>query len=180
MNYNIRAAELHRATLQLDCTFCEPELKASYRKLRGQWHPDRHMTDSSATARATEQFKFITVAYEFLSECLQDNAGVYRAPEKSTQQPSWSDLQPRRRYEGKAYTLGFPDLAATEIFLLSSHIVSAGYNRIAQILYIKFSGNSVYKYFGVPENIFEAFLAAPSHGKFGHQYVYSRYRQERC
>lgn len=181
MTYNIGVAEQHRATLQLSAQFSEPELKTSYRKLIRQWHPDRHVSQTQAHAEATEKAKLINVAYEFLSEYLESNGGTYRAPAPTTQRAwSWSDLQPKRTYEGKAYTAGFPDPSVTEIFLRSSHIVSAGYNSTSQTLYIKFSGNTVYRYFGVPAQVFDAFLEAPSHGKFGHQNIYPRYRQERC
>ena len=182
MAYNISAAEQHRATLRLSDSFGEPELKASYRRLIREWHPDRCIARPEAHAEALEKAKTINVAYEFLSEILESSGGTYRA--KATHQApsawSWADLQPRRTYEGKTYTAGFPDLDVIEIFLRSSHIISAGYNRSTQTLYIKFSGNTVYRYFGVPQSVVDAFLDAPSHGKFGNTHIYPRYRQERC
>lgn len=181
MAFNLGAAERHRATLQLAAPFSEPDLKASYRKLIREWHPDRHMSQPKAYAEATEKAKILNVAYEFLAEVLESIGGIYPAPTSAAPQPlSWSDLQPRRTYEGKTYTAGFPDSSVTEIFLRSSHIVSTGYDQTTQLLYIKFSGNAVYRYFGVPLSIFEAFLEAPSHGKFGHQSIYPKYRHERC
>lgn len=184
MSYNVSAAEQHRSTLELGVSFGEMELKVSYRKLIRQWHPDRFTSQSKTYAEATEKAKAINVAYEFLSELLERNGGTYRSPAANGQWASaawsWADLQPKHTYEGKAFTVGFPDPSVTEIFLKSSHIVSAGYNRSTQTLYIKFSGNSVYRYFDVPQQVFDAFLDAPSHGKFGHQHIYPRYRYERC
>lgn len=185
MNFNVAAAEIHRTTLSLGSPFGELELKAAYRKLIKQWHPDHFMSQPHAYAEATEKAKSTNIAYEFLSELLERNGGPYWSPsgagKTSTAQTwTWEDLQPRRTYEGKTYTVGFPDPAVTEIFLKSSHIVSTGYSCSTQTLYIKFSGNSVYRYFNVPETVFEDFLNAPSHGKFGHQHIYQRFRYERC
>jgi len=174
-------AEHHRAKLELESPFTKPQLKNSYRKLIRKWHPDRYISEPQAHANATEKAKYINVAYEFLSEFLEKFDDVYRAPPSAPPQSwAWQDIQPKRTYEGKTYTAGFPDSSVTEIFFKSSHIVSTGYNYVNQILYIKFSGNTIYRYFGVPEKVFEDFLSASSHGKFGHQNIYKSYRQERC
>jgi len=186
MSFNVYAAEEHRAILALGSSFGKPELKIAYHGLIWQWHPDLKFGAQSKTqAEATERTKAINVAYEFLSEVLELCGGRYRAPVQSRSAGSgdswsWADLQPKRTYEGKTYSAGFPDPAITEIFLKSSHIVSTAYSRTSQALYIKFSGNSVYRYFDVPEAVFEAFLNAPSHGKFAHQHIYPKFRQERC
>lgn len=185
MSFNVYAAEQHRAILALGSSFGEPELKKAYHGLIRQWHPDRFGAQPEAQAEATEKAKAINVAYEFLSEVIELSGGSYRTPSQSGRagsgdSRSWADLQPKRTYEGKTYSTGFPDPAITEIFLKSSHIVSTAYSRTIQTLYIKFSGNSVYRYFDVPESVFEAFLNAPSHGKFGSQHIYPKFRQERC
>ena len=182
MAYNVSAAEQHRAKLRLSDSFGEPELRKAYQRLISKWHPDRFTEGSEEHAEATENMKTINVAYEFLSEVLESNGGTYcvKAAHQAPSAWSWTDLQPRRTYEGKTYTAGFPDLDVIEIFLRSSHIISAGYNRSTQTLYIKFSGNTVYRYFGVPQSVVDAFLDAPSHGKFGNTHIYPRYRQERC
>lgn len=181
MSYNFAAAEYHRAMLFLSTPFTEPELKASYRCLIRQWHPDRYSSHPHLQDEATEKAKLINVAYEFLSELLEDNGGIYRsAAPNSTSTWSRADLQPQRRYEGKSYKAGFPDQSVTEIFLKSSHIVSTGYHRSTQTLYIKFSSNTIYRYFGVAEQVYEAFLNSDSHGKFAHKNIYQSYRQELC
>jgi len=44
------------------------DIKAAYRKLALQWHPDRHNTSEAARAAAEEKFKKITEAYDVLSD----------------------------------------------------------------------------------------------------------------
>lgn len=186
MSFNVYAAEQHRAILALGTSFGEPELKKAYRGLLRQWHPDHKYNEPpEAQAEASEKTKELNLAYEFLSETLEYCGGIYQSPGQRGSAGlgdswSWADLQPKRTYEGKTYSAGFPDSAITEIFLKSSHIVSTAYSGRTQTLYIKFSGNSVYRYFDVPESVFEAFLNAPSHGKFGSQHIYQKFRQERC
>ncbi len=185
MNFNVYAAEQHRAILGLGPSFGESELKKAYRGLLWQWHPDHKYSESlESQAQANAKTKELNLACEFLSETLECCGGIYQAPNQSgrassSDSLSWADLQPKRTYEGKAYRAGFPDPHVTEIFLKSSHIVSTAYSRTSHKLYIKFSGNSVYGYFDVPESVFNAFLNAPSHGKFGHLYIYPKFRQQR-
>src|SRR5262245_34105974 len=81
---------------------------------------------------------------------------------------------------GNRTARGFPDPAVMEVFLKSSNIISTAHSRTTRTLYIKFTGNVVYRYFGVTEALFEEFLNARSHGKFAHRDIYSRFRQERC
>lgn len=169
--------ETHRATLLLGSSFSESELRASYKKLIRQWHPDRYPSGSQQQAEATEKAKDINVAYECLSDYLEACGGIYRPVHPSA---GWAGAAPKRTYEGQPYTIGFPDPSVTEIFLRSSHIVSTGYNRVTSTLYIKFSGMAVYRYFAVSEQVFEAFLGASSHGTFAHRNIYRRHRQERC
>lgn len=45
----------------------EKEIKASYKKLVKQWHPDKH-TDPQKKAEAQEKFMEIQQAYEILSK----------------------------------------------------------------------------------------------------------------
>jgi hypothetical protein len=48
----------------------------------------------------------------------------------------------------------------------SSNINSAGYDHSNHILEIEFSSGDVYQYLNVPENIFNLFVSASSHGSF--------------
>ncbi len=46
----------------------EGQLKAAYRKLAQQWHPDKHQQDSKEQEEAAEKFKEISEAYSVLSD----------------------------------------------------------------------------------------------------------------
>lgn len=182
VSYSIDAAEEHRRVLNLSAPFNRRDLKRRYRTLISRWHPDRfHSSPAAKQAEATEKAKRINLAYEYLSEYLDENGGTYRGPATTTSRTStsWSDLQPQRRYDGKSYTPGFPDPDVTEIFVKSSHIVSAAFNPDDQVMYLKFSDNSIYRYSDVPQSTFDAFMDAPSHGKFAHEHIYSDYEYER-
>ena len=61
----------------------------------------------------------------------------------------------------------------------SSNIVSFGYDASSETLEIEFMSGAIYQYYNVPQPIYDAFLAAPSAGKFfAHQirnaFPYSR------
>lgn len=67
MNFNVYAAEQHRAILGLGPSFGESELKKVYRGLLWQWHPDRKYSESlESQAQANEKTKELNLAYEFL------------------------------------------------------------------------------------------------------------------
>jgi hypothetical protein len=84
---------------------------------------------------------------------------------------------PARRNEPQT-SIAFPGPTVTEIFLKSSHIVSAGYNSSTATLFLRFPGHRTYKYFDVPSDVFDAFMKAPSHGKFANKHIYGSYRQQ--
>ena len=85
----------------------------------------------------------------------------------------------QRKYDRKPFTPGFGDPGVSEVFVESSHIISTGYDRAKEILYIKFEGDRVYAYFHVPESVFSDFLAAESHGRFASRYIYWQYEYVR-
>lgn len=59
----------------------------------------------------------------------------------------------------------------------SSNVAAIGYD--SGTLTVKFTNNSIYQYFNVPENVFRAFLNASSKGKFLHQNVKNHYAYRR-
>jgi hypothetical protein len=181
MKKQYEIAEYHRLMLEIAPPFDGLTLKKSYHKLIGKWHPDRNNESPEKHFEATEKSKVINLAYEYLSELLEENGGTYFSiePLDTSEKWDWSEIQPKRRYEGKSYTSGFPDTQVIEIFLKSSHIISVGYNEKSKRLYIKFSGNIVYCYFDVPVFIYNSLLAADSHGKYCHSYIYKKYRYTR-
>ena len=53
----------------------------------------------------------------------------------------------------------------------SSNLKSVGYDPEAKTLEIEFLNGGLYKYFNVPENIYNELMAASSHGSYFDQYV---------
>ena len=50
--------------------------------------------------------------------------------------------------------------------VLSTEIEWIGYDRRKGMLQVEFIAGGVYQYHSVPESVYEAFLAAPSHGQY--------------
>lgn len=179
-------AERSRSVLGIVPPFDLTELKKHYHREIRKYHPDLNRFGPTQEAEATEKTKQLNLAYEFLSEYVEDVGGHYNAEPDATAGQSqsksyaYSPPEPKRYYEGKRYTVGFPDASVTEIFVKSSHIISIGHNPRSQVLYIKFEGNSVYRYFDVPSSVFNEFLAADSHGRFAHKNIYRNFNYERC
>lgn len=48
----------------------------------------------------------------------------------------------------------------------SSNIQSIGYDAEAEELYVEFLNGSTYKYTGVPTDVHQALMTAPSHGQY--------------
>lgn len=190
MSDRISVAEYHRSILEITAPFDLKQLKAGYIRLIKEWHPDRFLIDPLKYDLATEKAKQLNLAFEFLSEFLEKSGGVYihrpatttkdTGPASNASSYTKKRYRPERRYEGEPYSPGFPDRGVTEIFVKSSHIISIGYNSPSKILYIKFKGNNIYKYFNVPSSVFDEFLAAESHGKFAHKSIYHSFEYERC
>jgi hypothetical protein len=150
--------------------FSAAELRAAYRRLITRWHPDRFPAGAPEHGRAAEQAKRINVAYDSLCRALE--AGEVPPP------------RPRARWTGgqshRAYPAGFPDPSVAEVPVTSSSIVSVGYDEARRVLYIKFRGDRVHRYLGVPRHVYDGLLAAPSHGKYAHRHVYPSYPYEQC
>lgn len=59
--------------------------------------------------------------------------------------------------------------------VVSSEIEWVGYEHKRNMLQVEFIAGSVYQYEPVPETIFQAFLEAPSHGRFFETEVKGKY-----
>jgi len=57
----------------------------------------------------------------------------------------------------------------------SEAILEIDYDPAANILFVRFTDGDWYRYFGVPGEVHQAFLQAPSHGRFFHAHVRDRY-----
>ena len=57
----------------------------------------------------------------------------------------------------------------------SSNIRSVGYDPGSTTLEVEFHGGGVYKYSGVPETVYQAFMRAASKGSYFHAHIRDRY-----
>lgn len=62
--------------------------------------------------------------------------------------------------------------------LISSHIIATGYDEASNTLRIQFK-NGTYDYANVPKEVYEAFLKAPSHGKYHMKNIRGQYTFEK-
>jgi hypothetical protein len=53
----------------------------------------------------------------------------------------------------------------------SSNLSSIGYDAQSEILEVVFHSGSIYRYFGIPEYLFQGLLTASSHGKYLDRYI---------
>ena len=60
--------------------------------------------------------------------------------------------------------------------VVSSNILSVGYDPDSQTLEMEFSKGSIYQYCGVPENIWHGLMQASSKGKYFHAHIRDRYQ----
>ncbi len=61
----------------------------------------------------------------------------------------------------------------------SSNVAAVGFNPGTNILGVTFHNGSTYMYHDVDESIYDAFITAPSPGKFMYQAIRDHYRYER-
>lgn len=62
----------------------------------------------------------------------------------------------------------------------SSAIASVGYDPGSETLELEFRSGSVYDYHGVPREVYESFLAAPSKGRFVSERIRGQFPSSRC
>ena len=149
------------------------ETKRAYKRTIAKWHPDR--CDRSDAVEITQK---INSAYEILTEAFEDGNSFSNSKNSQFATEEQRSKKPRRQYNGKQYTVGFPDPNALEVFVKSSNILSIGYSFALSILYVKYHSNDVYAYYDVPQTVYESFLEAESPGKFRYYYV-NKYRYEK-
>lgn len=61
----------------------------------------------------------------------------------------------------------------------SSNLAAIGYDASQQVLEIEFLNGGVYRYFDVPEGLFDQLMAAGSHGSFFSQNIRNQFQFER-
>ena len=57
----------------------------------------------------------------------------------------------------------------------SRDLALIGYDNASSILEVVFRAGGVYRYKGVPENVYHGLMAAPSHGTFFQKHVKAQY-----
>ncbi|MDE9537282.1 KTSC domain-containing protein [Xenorhabdus bovienii] len=57
----------------------------------------------------------------------------------------------------------------------SSNLLSVGYDSTTLTLEIAFHNGGIYQYDGVPANVHQGLMSAPSKGKYFHQYIKNVY-----
>ena len=63
--------------------------------------------------------------------------------------------------------------------VVSSNLVSVGYDESKEVLEVEFGGGGVYQYQAVPKQIFEEFMAAPSMGRYFYSNIRDRFQTEK-
>ena len=61
----------------------------------------------------------------------------------------------------------------------SSNIASVGYDVTSQTLEIEFNSGGIYRYYGVPQDVYDALMAASSHGVYFYRSIKEYYRYEK-
>jgi hypothetical protein len=170
-------------------------VKSAYRQLMMRWHPDRY-TEPTAIREATARAQNLNAAYEVLSiyfEAHESYSPRTAPPPKARSDTArkWASEQtrtrsagPRRRFWKDLVEHGFPDERVFEVFFFSSFVVSGGYNAKERILYQKFRRGGrqtiIYRYFDVPQSIWDGLLSAYSHGSFAIRHINYSFRYEAC
>lgn len=64
-------------------------------------------------------------------------------------------------------------------WVASSDLKSVGYEATSALLEIEFRSGGIYQYDGVPMDIYQGLMTAPSHGSFFHAYIKGRFPYRR-
>lgn len=149
-------------------------LKKAYKVMIKQWHPDRFQSKPDMEPLAIKKTQLLNKAYRFLLDELEKDERT-----QTSNGANRNQTKTRHNYSWQSYSDGFPDPAAVEFFLNSSHIISAGYNKTKKILFLKFLGDEIFLYFDVPRFIFDHLLKTQSPGKYAMKFIYDRFRHRK-
>ena len=61
----------------------------------------------------------------------------------------------------------------------SSNVASIGYDELAGTLEVEFQSGAIYQYFGVPQNLYDQLMQAPSKGQFLNTYIKNAFAYSR-
>jgi hypothetical protein len=76
---------------------------------------------------------------------------------------------------GARFSAAYQPVACQRIAVESSNIASIGYAGANRTLSVLFLNGGLYEYYNVPRACFDAFLSAPSKGRFLHEFVKGAY-----
>lgn len=148
------------------------EIKKIFKKQILQWHPDLAINKEISNQEATTKSQQIILAYEILSEKLDQLEEVsFMHNFESYYQYKTSTKKSYRQYHD--HSIDNIDASfVNRITLKSSNVKWIDYIRDLEILVVRFKRSSIYYlYYDVPESIFEGFKTTDSPGQFVHQYL---------
>ena len=61
----------------------------------------------------------------------------------------------------------------------SSNLASVGYDEFQELLEVEFLNGRIYRYFGVPEEVYEKLMNADSHGSYFHKAIRDEFPYDR-
>ena len=159
----ISLSDIHFEILGVNKQSSKKEIKRAYRKLSMLWHPDKFSNDEEKFKNAHIKFIKIVEAYELLEN--------YEPPIIiNPQKPADTAFKSTKKTKTDGENIG-------RIKVKSSNVFAIGYSRTSKILQVEFKDGSVYEYYEVPENIYEAFMGAASKGKFVRNLYKYKYRK---
>lgn len=159
--------EIHFEILGITKQANQEEIKKAYRKQMTLWHPDKFPNDIAKKNIAEEKSKKINEAYSLLKNYIPPST-TKKTEKPYTPPPKPAAEKPKSKERAEI----------NRVRVKSSNIHSIGYSAELKIIQVQFLSGSVYEYYDVPLNVYEAFLKADSKGKFlnGNLHRY-KYRQ---
>lgn len=147
--------EIHFEILGISKQANQDEIKKAYKKQMTLWHPDKFPNDIAKKNIAEERSKKINEAYSLLKNYIPPfTAKRTEKPYTQSPKPSAEKSTSKERAE------------INRVRVKSSNIHSIGYSVELKIIQVQFLSGSVYEYYDVPFNVYDAFLKADSKGKF--------------
>jgi DnaJ-class molecular chaperone len=129
------------------------EIKKAYREQIKQWHPDKFSNDEKVIKEATKRTQILNEAFSILKD--------YTPPidnNKKGQSVSFDTTINKTKHDSAQNI--------SRIRVVSSTVYSIGYDNQTKTLQVEFKNRSIYEYYDVPSNIYEAFMRAESKGRF--------------
>lgn len=148
------------------------ELKKIFKKLILKWHPDVAINNGISHQEATSKTQQIILAYEILSENLEE---LEETSFKHTYESYYQYKSSTKKNYTQYYDYSIDDIDASfinRIIVKSSNVKWIDYISDLEILVVRFKGSSVYYlYYDVQESVFQKFRLTDSPGRFVHLFL---------